>query len=114
MQMNVDEDDLSDVIEEVVTLQSLFYQLGRSLRLKSVDLDRVHEAHCSNGDTERALQGVLLLWLNKRYNVGRFGPPTWQMLVKAVYMKTGGNDQSLAKQIASRHPSAGGKNYQYG
>ena len=93
------------MIEEVLSIQSLFYQLGRSLKLKSVDLDH---AQCINSDTERALQAVLLLWLNQKYNVERFGPPTWQMLVRAVDMKSGGNDHELAKEIASRHPATAG------
>ena len=93
------------MIEEVWSIQSLFYQLGRSLKLKIVNVETVTHVHCSNSDTEKALQAVLLLWLNQKYNVGRFGPPTWQMLVKAVDMETGGNDHKLARRIASRHPA---------
>ena len=88
-----------------MSIRSLFYKLGRSLRLKSADLDRIDEAHHNSGDTERALQNVLLLWLNQSYNVGKFGPPTWRMLVEAVDKKTGGNDQKLANEIAVRHPA---------
>ena len=96
-------------MEEVVSIQSLFYELGRSLRLKTVDLDQVRDTHCSNSDIKQpSLQAVLLLWLNQKYNVERFGPPTWRMLVKAVDMDSGGNDQELAKQIASRHPAIAG------
>ena len=108
-QLPTDEDDLSDVIEEVVSIQSSFYELGRSLRLKTVDLDQVRDTHRSNSNTEQAVQSVLLLWLSQKYNVERFGPPTWRMLVKAVDMKTGGNDHKLAKEIASRHPASAGQ-----
>ena len=56
-------------------------------------------------DDEQALNGVLLLWLKKEYNVEKFGPPTWRMLVEAVNKKTGGNNYELAKQIALNHPA---------
>ena len=93
------------MIEEVLSIQSLFYQLGRCLKLKSVDLDPIRDNRRSDSDTEQAFQSVLLLWFNKKYNVERFGPPTWRMLVKAVDMESGGNDHELAKRIASRHPA---------
>ena len=101
--LTVDEDDLSDVIEEVVSIKSLFYQLGRSLKLKIVDLDRVRDAYSSACDIERAIQDVLQLWLDQKYNRNRFGPPTWRMLVEAVDKETGGNNHELAKKIASKH-----------
>ena len=100
----VDEDNLSDVIEEVITIKSLYYELGRSLRLKISELDRVRDKSSSNGD-EKALQDVLLLWLNRNFNVEKFGPPTWRMLVEAVDKKTGGDNHELAKDIASGHPA---------
>ena len=43
-------------------------------------------------------------WLQGSYNVQKFGPPTWRMLVKAVDSPAGGNDHNLAKKIASNHP----------
>lgn len=102
----VDEDNLSDVIEEVITIKSLYYELGRSLRLKIAELDHVRDKSSSiHNDDEKALQDVLLLWLNRKFNVGKFGPPTWRMLVEAVDKKTGGNNHELAKDIASRHPA---------
>ena len=96
---------MSDVIEEVISIQSLFYQLGRCLKLRNDDLNAVRDTHRSDNDTEQAFQSVLLLWLKKKFNVERFGPPTWRMLVKAVDMETGGNDHKLAKKIASRYPA---------
>ena len=101
----VDNDDLSCVIEEVVSIQSRYYSLGRSLGLKISDLKSIRDKYPSPSGSEQALEDVLLLWLDKKYSVEKFGPPTWQMLVKAVDMESGGNDQELAKQIASRHPT---------
>ena len=63
------------------------------------------EAYRRDSDANRALNDVLLLWLRQKYNVGKFGRPTWRLLVEAVNKKTGGNNHDLAKQIASNHPA---------
>ena len=108
----IETDDLSDVLEETISIKSAFYCLGRSLRLNIKDLEDIRAATPSEHDAEKALQGVLLLWLDKKYNVHKFGPPTWRMLVEAVNKRTGGNDHELAKNIALRYRA--GKNiYNY-
>ena len=94
--------DLPDVLEEVISIQSRFYALGRSLRLDISKLRAIRDSGSSESD---ALEDVLLLWLDKKYEVG---PPTWRMLVVAVDKKTGGDDHELAEKIASRHPAATG------
>ena len=110
------EDDLADIIEEIVSIKSVYFSLGRSLRLRPDDLRAVSEACGSTGTgtgagkesdhnyTERALNDVVLLWLRQKYNVERFGPPTWRMLAEAVDKHAGGNDHELAKKIALNHP----------
>ena len=94
----------------------MYFSLGRSLRLRPDDLRAVSEACGSTGtstgagkesdhsNTERALNDVVLLWLRQKYNVERFGPPTWRMLAEAVDKHAGGNDHELAKKIALNHP----------
>ena len=62
------------------------------LRLRPGDLDRVHEENRRN--TQAALDGVLLLWLHKMYNVEKYGPPTWEMLVEAISKDSSGNNLS--------------------
>ena len=101
--MCTDEDDLTDIMEEVVDIKSMCFALGRSLRLRNDDLETIHKKYPNESDHEQALNDVLLLWLKKEYNVERFGPPTWRMLVEAVNKKTGGNNYELAKQIAQNH-----------
>ena len=103
--ITLDEDDLIDVMEEVFPLQSLYFSLGRALRLQMDSMKAIREAHLRESDTEHALNDVILLWLRRKYNVERFGPPTWRMLVKAVDKETGGNNHELAKKIASGHPA---------
>ena len=95
-----------DVMEEVMSIKLVWYRLGEWLRLQDDDLDAIQDTYPNPNerDSKRALKKVLLLWLQKKYNVEKFGLPTWKMLVIAVDKKTGGNDQELAKEIASRHP----------
>ena len=101
------EDDLTDVLEAVVPIQSAYFALGRSLRLRLDDLRSIQAAYPNESDSEVALNDTLELWLQQKYNVERFGGPTWRMLVVAIDKKTGGNNHDLAKEIASDHPAAG-------
>ena len=103
----IGEDDLTDVLEAVVPIQSAYFALGRSLRLRLDDLRSIQAAYANESDSELALNDILELWLKRKYNVEKFGPPTWRMLVEAVDRRTGGNNHDLAKEIASDHPAAG-------
>ena len=100
-----DRSNLSDVMEEVISIQSKFYALGRSLRLEIRDLTAIREAYPSASDSERALEDVLLLWLDQKYDAEKYGRPTWRMLVTAVDKETGGNNHELAKKIADQYPA---------
>ena len=88
-----------------MSIKSLYFSLGRSLKLRVDDLKKIREAYPSESNDELALNDVLLLWLQQKYNVGRFGQPTWKMLVEAVDKETGGNNHELACKIASHHPA---------
>ena len=96
------------MLEEIISIQSKFYALGRSLRLDTSKLRAIRDAYSSESELELALEDVLLLWLDKKYDVEEVGPPTWRMLVIAVDKKTGGDDHELAEKIASRHLAATG------
>ena len=98
----LDEGDLSKIIEEIQPLESRYYNLGRSLNLKIADLRKIRDEHSSESD---ALEDVLLLWLNQKYDEKKHGPPTWRMLVESVNIKSGGDNQELAKRIALNHPA---------
>ena len=105
--INADEDDLTDIMEEVLDVKSVWFEFGCSLRLRSDDLEDICKKYPneSDRDVKRALNNVLRLWLKKKYNVEKFGPPTWRMLVEAVNKKSGGNNYELAKQISLNHPA---------
>ena len=70
--------------------------------MKIADLRKIRDEHPSDSD---ALEDVLLLWLNQKYDEKKHGPPTWRMLVEAVNSKSGGDNQELAKQIGLNHPA---------
>ena len=106
---NLAENDLSEVIEEILPIQSRYYYLGRSLNLKIADLRKIRDEHPTESD---ALEDVLLLWLNQQYDVKNCGYPTWRRLVEAIDKKSGGDNHELAKQIALNHP-AGINIYRY-
>ena len=104
---NIDEGDLSNIIEEIMPIKSRFYHLGRSLNLKISRLRKIRDGDTQSSDSD-ALEDVLLLWLNQEYDVEKHGPPTWKMLVEAVNKETGGGNHELAKQIAAKHPAGTG------
>ena len=98
----LDKGDLSKIIEEILPIESRYYYIGRSLNLEISCLREIRESSSSDSD---ALEDVLLLWLNKQYDVEKHGPPTWRMLVEAVDKRGGGDNHELAKQIALSHPA---------
>ena len=103
--VHADEDHLTDIMEEVLDIKSVYFSLGRSLRLRNDDLDAIRKKYPNESDHDAALNDVLLLWLKNEYNIESFGPPTWRMLVEAVDKRSGGNNHELAKQIALKHPA---------
>ena len=102
---DIGEDDLPDVLEEVHSIKSAYFSLGQWLRLSTDDLKAIRTAYPDESMADQVLNDVLLLWLNQKYKIEKFGLPTWRMLVEAVDKKTGGNNHELAKQIASNHPT---------
>ena len=97
------EDDIHDVFIHVVELQASYYQFGITLGLPPRELDAIRIAFHQN--ISQAFTEVLLVWLRHRYNVEKYGLPTWRRLVEAVDNPAGGNNHALAKTIASNHPT---------
>ena len=96
-----------EVLEAVLPIKSVYFALGQSLRLRTADLRSIKDKYPNDSDTRQALSDVLELWLQKKYKVDKFGPPTWRMLVEAVNREAGGNNHELAKKIALEHPATG-------
>ena len=76
-----------------------------ALRLNPDTLDGIETQYSGN-----STGGLILMvteWLRRKYNVKKFGEPTWQKLVKAVAHHTGGANMALAKDMARRHRAGG-------
>lgn len=58
-------------------------------------------------DSTQAMAKAIEKWLQKDYDVEKFGPPTWKVLVEAVRSPIGGKNPTLAKEIESQHPMKG-------
>ena len=100
-----DLDDLYDVQKELIHVSAKWRSIGIALRLKPNILDGIEMRY--NGDPSTCLTSTLTEWLNKNYNVKRFGEPTWQALVKVVGDPAGGADMALARDMAGRHKAGG-------
>ena len=72
-----------------------------ALQLSCDHLSAIAKEH--GGDTSACLREGLTLWLHGDYDTARHGPPTWRKLVDAVANSSGGNDLTLALEIAQNH-----------
>ena len=99
----LDEDNLHDLTRALWTIRSSYYSFGQSLNLERRDLRGIRDRYPMESDAELALEDVLLLWLEKKYNVAKHGPPTWRMVIKAVNEMCDGSYHELAKKMASNH-----------
>ncbi len=80
-------------------VQSCYYEIGTQLHLRALATIK-----SKNTTVTIAMGEVVEEWLNRNYNTDRFGCPTWKMLVEVVANPIGGNNNYLAKKIASQHP----------
>ena len=75
--------------------------VGRGLRIDSGRLNTIQESN--SGKPNECLSEMLTCWLNRNYNVERFGEPTWRAVVKVVAHPAAGNNCALALSIAEQH-----------
>ena len=100
-----DLDDLFDVQKELNPASAKWKSIGIALRLKPNTLDGINT--CNNGDPISCLTSMVTEWVNRNYNVEKFGEPTWRWLVEAVGDPAGGANVALARDIARRHKTRG-------
>ena len=96
-----EKDDFHDIYDATNTLKAKYHQFGIHLGLPPHELEIIQKQFPH--DFSQAFTQVLLLWLRKNYNVERYGPPTWQALVKAVEHE----NRALANKIAAKYLSTG-------
>ena len=89
-------DNLFDVTYELQDVAVNWRGIGLALRLRDPDLGAI-----AVGDKTvyGCLTDMLRLWLNKRYDVIKYGEPSWEMLENAVRVRVGGNNPAIADQI---------------
>ena len=75
--------------------------IGTGLRIDSGRLNMIQESN--SGKSKECLSEMLTCWLNRNYNVERFGEPTWRAVVKIVAHPAAGDNCALALSIAEQH-----------
>ena len=97
----IGEDDLLDVLEEMMPVVNSWKAIGRGLRIDSGHLEMIQKDNPRN--SKECLSEMLTCWLNRNYNVERFGEPTWRAVVKVVAHPAAGDNCALALSIAKQH-----------
>ena len=98
-------DDLFDVRMELIPVSAQWKSIGIALRLNPNILDRIQADN--SRDPSACLTSMVAHWLERNYNVERFGEPTWKILVNAVANPAGGANMALARDMARRHKTEG-------
>ena len=75
--------------------------IGTALRIDSGHLNVIQKDN--PGNSKECLLEMLTCWLNRNYNVERFGEPTWRAVVKVVAHPAAGHNCALALNIAEQH-----------
>ena len=91
--------------KELNPVSAKWKSIGIALRLNPNTLDCIQAKN--SVDPSTCLTSMLTEWLNRNYNVKRFGEPTWQRLEEAVGDPAGGENMALATDLASRHKVGG-------
>ena len=95
-----DEDDLPDTIKKLTDVAASWRNIGIQLGIRDSQLEAIQ----LQGESPlNCLRQMLSTWLQKNYNVKKFGEPTWMKLIEAVNHPAGGGNPSLAMKIAENH-----------
>ena len=94
-----------DVLSELLPVTANWKGIGIALRL-NLDHLMVIEADYRS-DPTACLTSMITSWLKGKYNVERFGRPTWRQLVEALGHPAGGANKAFARTIAENHKAGG-------
>jgi len=98
---HVGQDDHFDILTEMIQVASSWKAIGRGLRINPGRLETINENN--SGKRKVCLSEMLTCWLNRNYNVERFGEPAWRAVVKVVAHPAAGDNCALALTIAEQH-----------
>ena len=79
---------------------SKWEMIGLAFGLKS---SKLKEIEAERSKLDGRLIDVLRNWLNRCYNVKKFGEPSWRKVVEVVADPCAGDNLVLAKTIAEAH-----------
>ena len=99
----IDEDDLFDLLEQMLPVFAKWKAIGLGLGLQAGQLEQIEVEHSS---PRGRMVGVLTRWLRGKYNMMRFGWPSWRLLLNAVAHPAAGDNLALALEIARKHPGS--------
>ena len=97
----VDEDDIHDLMEALIEVLDKWNLIGIALRLKPSKIRSIEATY--PGNLSSCLMNMLTDWLNRNYNVTKFGVPSWRKIVHAVASPAAGDSMVLAEAIARKH-----------
>ena len=100
-------DDQHDVESEVIDIAPEWKGFGLALRLAPPLLNKIEKESGSNVDN--CLKNVISMFLQQKYDISKYGCPTWRKIIQAVKHRTGGSNPALAFKIANNHLK--GSNY---
>ena len=90
-----------DILADMMPVACSWKAIGTGLRIDSGRLNIIQ--HSNFGKPKECLSEMITCWLNRNYNVERFGEPTWRAVVKVVAHPAAGDNCALALTIAGKH-----------
>ena len=97
----IEQEDRFDILTEMMPVVGTWKAIGTGLRIDPGRLEMISENN--SGKPRECLSETLTCWLNRNYNVERFGEPTWRAVVKVVAHPAAGDNCALALSIAGKH-----------
>ena len=88
--------DLQEVRHKMYGVAINWRDIGLCLGLS---INQLNIIAANNRDVDGCLTAMLSEWLNKAYDVARYGGPSWERLREAVHAPTGGNNPALALTV---------------
>ena len=93
----VGEGDCYEIMTELDQVAHRWDKIGLALGLTPSTLERIRT------DQADPWRTTITEWLKMKYNVQRFGKPTWRRIVEAVRAKSGGGNPALANTLAAKY-----------
>ena len=85
-----------DVKVKVLSVVARWRDIGLALGISDSKLETIE---ANKSDVRDRLTDMLRLWLNRAYNVEKYGEPSWQSLREAVRNPAGGDSPATADEI---------------